>query len=237
MEKPVPAATCSAAQPTQMPFWGPQTRLAGSTGLHRCSDLPQGSPALSSCDLCGKDKGRTVLQSVCPSRPARPWVVGFLVERKVGRDPGGDRESCGVGGVLPELGHSVQPWAQADTVSSLPTVSEWDSLGFPTRWALFSLMSPPQSREGVDMPQSGRGVGRGGACLPHPAWGLLPIRGGGERVEARVPGETPQTGSLDTRSLSSDGSGGWKSKINVPTGLFPLRPLSLQVDGHYPLFS
>ena len=89
----------------------------------------------------------------------------------------------------------------------------------------------------MDMPQSGRGVGRGGACLPHPAWGLLPICWGGERVEARVPGETPQMGSLNTRSLSSDGSGGWKSKINVPTGLFPLRPLSLQVDGRYPLFS
>lgn len=153
-----------------------------------------------------------------------------------GQGPGNDRESCRVGG-LPELGHSVQPWAQADTVSSLPTVSEWDSLGFPTRWAPFSLMSPPQSREGVDMPQSGRGVGRDGACLPHPAWGLLPICGSGERVEACVPGETPQMGSLDTRSLSSDGSGGWKSKINVPTGLFPLRPLSLQVDRGYPLVS
>lgn len=161
------------------------------------------------------------------------------MERKVGRGPGDSRESCGVGGVSSRARslHSIQPWAQADTVSSSPTVSMWDSLGSPIGWARFSLMSPPQSCEGLDMPQSGRGVGRDGACLPHPAWGLLPIRGGGKRAEARVPEETPQMGSLDTRSLSSDGSGGWESTIKVPTGLFPLRPLFLQIDGPYPLFS
>lgn len=228
MEKPVPAATRSGCP-------AHTDALLGATDpvgwLYGPPPPAAGVPASSSCDLCGKDNS-----AVCVSFTAGAALGGFLVERKVGRDPGDDRESCRVGD-LPELGHSVQPWAQADTVSSLPTVCEWDSLGFPTRWAPFSLMPPPQSRDGVDMPQSGRGVGRGGACLPHPAWGLLPICWGGERVEARVPGETPQTGSLNTRSLSSDGSGGWKSKINVPTGLFPLRPLSLQVDGRYPLFS
>ena len=64
-----------------MPFWGPQARSAGSAGLHH---LPQGSPASSSCDLCGKDKGRTVLQSVCPSRPVRPWVVSWWRGRWAG---------------------------------------------------------------------------------------------------------------------------------------------------------
>ena len=64
-----------------MPFWGPQAWSAGSAGLHH---LPQGSPASSSCDLCGKDKGRTVLQSVCPSRPVRPWVVSWWRGRWAG---------------------------------------------------------------------------------------------------------------------------------------------------------
>ena len=81
---PSPLLPAAAAQPTQMPFWGPQTRSAGSTGLHLCSDLPQGPPASSSCDLCGEHKG------------AGTALGGFLVERKVGRDPGDNRESCGV---------------------------------------------------------------------------------------------------------------------------------------------
>lgn len=237
MEKPVPAATRSgcpahtdallgATDPVGWLYWPPPP-----------SDLPQGSPASSSCDLCGKDKGRTVLQPVCPSRPARPWVVGFLVEGRWAGTQGTTGRAAGLGGFFQS---SVTPSSRAHRLTQCPPYPLSPS-GIPWASPPAGPSSPscprPRAERGWICPRAG-GVweGVGPVCHIQPG-GYCPFVGVARGWRLVSLGKHHRRGSLDTRSLSSDGSGGWKSKINVPTGLFPLRPFSLQVDGRYPLFS
>lgn len=211
--------------------------MAGSTGLHRPQTCRRG-PLLHQAVTCvGRTRGGQFC-SLCVLHGLRGpgWLVSWWRGRWAGTQ-GTTGRAAGLGGFFQS---SVTPSSRARRLTQCPPYPLSPS-GIPWASPPAGPSSPscprPRAERGWICPRAG-GVweGVGPVCHIQPG-GYCPFVGVARGWRLVSLGKHHRRGSLDTRSLSSDGSGGWKSKINVPTGLFPLRPFSLQVDGRYPLFS